>query len=189
MPHDPAAPQPRIRRIPTAGLRPDEIATIRALLVRAFGTDPEEAFTDDDWEHALGGVHFVVDVNSVIVAHAAVVEREIQIGDAPLRTGYVEAVATSPAHQGVGFGSLLMDAVNAWIKSDFELGVLGTGRQAFYERSGWLRWQGPSLVRVPGGAKRTPEDDAYLMVLGTPLSPPFDRASAISCDWRCGDVW
>jgi len=26
-------------------------------LAEAFGNDEEERFTDDDWEHALGGLH------------------------------------------------------------------------------------------------------------------------------------
>ncbi len=188
---DPAdAPRPpRLRTIVTADLDPDETAATRELLVRAFAFDPEEAFTDADWDHAVGGVHFVLDLSGEIVAHASVVEREIHIGDVPLRTGYVEAVATSQAHQGVGLGSLVMNAANAHIQAGYELGALGTGRQSFYERLGWLRWAGPSFVRAPGGLDPTPDDDQYLMVLRTPSSPPFDRHSKISCDWRHGDVW
>ena len=36
----------------------------------AFGDDEEERFGDDDWAHALGGVHVVLDVDGEIVAHA-----------------------------------------------------------------------------------------------------------------------
>ena len=38
----------------------------------------------------------LLEIDGQIVAHAAVVEREIHIGDRTLRTGYVEAVATAP---------------------------------------------------------------------------------------------
>ncbi len=168
---------------------PHEIAAIRVLLERAFGSDEVERFTDDDWDHAVGGVHFVLDLDGEIIAHASVVERELHVDDRPLRTGYVEAVATAPDRQGAGFGSLLMADVTAWIRDRFELGALGTGRQGFYERQGWLTWVGPSFVRTRDGLRQTPEEDGYIMVLPTPSSPPIDLTVAISCDWRPGDVW
>ena len=134
----------------------------------AFGTDEEEAFTDDDWEHAIGGLHFVCDLDGEVVAHASVVERELHVGGRALRTGYVEAVATAPDRQGAGFGSLVMAEANAYIRDAFELGGLGTGRQAFYERLGWRTWTGPSAVRTAEGVRPTPDDDGYIMVLTTP---------------------
>jgi aminoglycoside 2'-N-acetyltransferase I len=179
----------RLRRLSTPELTPSELVAIRSLLERAFGSDEEERFTDADWDHSLGGIHFVLDVAGEIVAHASVVERELHIGGRPLRTGYVEAVATEPDRQGAGFGSLLMAAVTSWIKDRFELGVLGTGRQRFYQRLGWLTWIGPSSVRMGDREQPTPEDDGYLMVLPTPSAPPLDLALPISCDWRPGDVW
>ncbi len=180
---------PRLRRLATTELTTEEVAAIRAIMHDAFGSDEEERFTDDDWDHALGGVHFVLDVAGVVVTHAAVVERSLWVADRPLRTGYVEAVATAPAHQGAGHGTLVMTDVTAWIRERYELGCLGTGRHAFYERLGWRTWQGPSSVRMAEGAEPTPEDDGYLMVLATPSSPPLDFASPISCEWRPGDVW
>ncbi len=180
---------PRLRRLSTQDLTPQEVAAIRELLVRAFGSDEVERFTDDDWDHAVGGVHFVLDLNGEVIAHASVVEREIHVDDHPLRTGYVEAVATAPDRQGAGFGSLLMADVTSWIMDRFELGALGTGRQRFYERQGWLIWAGPSSVRSSEGPRRTGDEDGYIMVLPTPSSPPLDLTASISCEWRPGDVW
>ena len=180
---------PRLRRLATTELTTEEVAAIRAIMHDAFGSDEEERFTDDDWDHALGGVHFVLDVAGVVVTHAAVVERSLWVADRRLRTGYVEAVATAPADQGAGHGTLVMADVTAWIRERYELGCLGTGRHTFYERLGWRTWQGPSSVRMAEGAQPTPEDDGYLMVLATPSSPPLDFASPISCEWRPGDVW
>ena len=180
---------PRLRRLATTELTTEEVAAIRAIMHDAFGSDEEERFTDDDWDHALGGVHFVLDVAGVIVTHAAVVERSLRVADRPLPTGYVEAVATAPAHHGAGHGTLVMTDVTAWIRERYELGCLGTGRHAFYKRLGWRTWRGPSSVRMAEGAEPTPEDDGYLMVLATPSSPPLDFASPISCEWRPGDVW
>ena len=103
-----------------------------------------------------------------IVTHASVVERELHLGDTPVRTGYVEAVATDPSHQGLGYGSLVMTDVTAHIRERFELGALGTGRHHFYERLGWRTWQGPTFLRTADGPRRTVEDDGYLLVLETP---------------------
>lgn len=165
------------------------MAAIRAILVAAFGDDEEERFRDEDWVHALGGCHFVLQLDGAIVAHASVVERDVHVGGRPLRAGYVEAVATAPAHQGAGLGSVIVEDVNDFIRASYELGVLGTGRNSFYERLGWQTWRGPSSVRTAAGDRRTPEEDGSILVLGTPSSPPLDLAAPISCDWRPGDVW
>ena len=179
----------RLRRLPTDELTPSEIATIRALMEVAFGSDEDDRFTDDDWGHAIGGVHVVLELDGEIVAHASVVERDIHVGGRPLRTGYVEAVATAPDRQGVGLGSVVMTRVSDDIRERFELGALGTGRQSFYERLGWRVWEGPSSVRAPDGDRRTPDDDGFIMVLATPTSPALDLTAPISCDWRPGDAW
>ena len=179
----------RRRRLRTDQLTAAEITQIRRLLIAAFGTDPEEAFTEDDWQHAVGGVHFVLQAGGAIVSHASVVERTLRVDGRPLRTGYVEAVATSPAHQRRGFGTTVMRDVAAYITDEFELGALGTGSHGFYERLGWVTWRGPSSVRTPTGPVPTPDDDGYILVLPTPTSPPLDLDAPISCDWRPGDVW
>ena len=87
----------RLRQLSTPELTRSEVAASRALMDAAFGSDEEEGFSDDDWQHAVGGVHFVLELDGEIVAHAAVIEREIHVGGQALRTGYVEAVATAPA--------------------------------------------------------------------------------------------
>ena len=180
---------PRVRRLTSDALTVDEIAEIRALMTAAFGDDEEERFGDSDWEHALGGSHVVVDVEGRIVAHAAVVERDLHVAGRPIRTGYVEAVATSPDRQGSGFGTLAMVEIGSIIAAEFELGALGTGGHHFYERLGWRTWRGPSFVRTATGDEETPDDDGYIMVLVTPTTGPLDPTTTISCDWRAGDVW
>jgi aminoglycoside 2'-N-acetyltransferase I len=155
----------------------------------AFGSDEEDRFTEDDWQHAIGGMHFVLDVGGEIVAHASVVRRELHVDGQPLRTGYVEAVATAPAHQGQGLGTKVMEDVGSYIQEGFDVGALGTGSHGFYERLDWLTWRGPSSVRTPTGKLLTPDDDGYIMVLRTPSSPAFEPTVPISCEWRPGDVW
>ena len=102
-----------LRDLPTRSLTDPELAALRALMDAAFGTDPEHGFADSDWEHALGGRHFVLEVDGQIVSHASVVERALEIGGRPLRTGYVEAVATAPGMERRGHGSAVMTASTA----------------------------------------------------------------------------
>jgi aminoglycoside 2'-N-acetyltransferase I len=186
-PYDPGVPQ-RLRTVSTDGLAPTELRAIRVVMNVAFGTG-EQAFADEDWAHALGGLHVVLDLDGEIISHASVVERALEIGGRPYRTGYVEAVATDPRRQGQGHGTLVMEAATSYIRTTFDLGALGTGRHAFYERLGWQTWQGPAFVRSPNGEQRTPDEEGYILVLRTPTSPPFDLTEKISCDWRPGDVW
>ena len=159
------------------------------MLDAAFGDDAEERFTDDDWDHAVGGVHFVLDVEGEIVTHASVVERDLHVGDRAVRTAYVEAMGTAPAQQGAGFGSMVMREVTAYIADRFELGALGTGRHAFYGRFGWQTWRGQTSVRTADGPRRTPEDDGFILVLLTAASMDLDLGATISCEWRPGEVW
>jgi len=67
--------------------------------------------TEGDWQHALRGTHFLLELDTEIVAYASVAERQLEVGSRQLRTGYVEAVATAVPHQRRGLGSLLMTAV------------------------------------------------------------------------------
>jgi aminoglycoside 2'-N-acetyltransferase I len=119
---------PRIRRIATDGLTPSEIASIRQLLWSAFaGEDP---MSEEDWEHAIAGEHFVAEVDGEIVGYASVAERELRISGQPCRAGYVEAVATVRAWQHRGIGTAIMLAVGRYMDETFELGALGTGVHA-----------------------------------------------------------
>lgn len=181
--------QPTILKLPTNALSTKQTADIRELLWSAFADDEHGAFTEDDWQHAIGGIHFVAVLDDEIVCHASVVERELHVAGVPLRTGYVEAVATAPPRQGQGLGTAVMHEVGRLIKATYELGALGTGSQGFYERFGWKIWRGPSSVRMKHGDQRTPDEDGYIMALLTPRMPRVDLDSPISCEWRPGDVW
>lgn len=180
---------PGVRQLSTDQLTAAEVARIRVLLWAAFADDEHGAFTEEDWQHSIGGTHFVLYVGGIILCHASVVERELQVDGRPLHTGYVEAVATAPDHQRRGYGSTVMRAVNGYIADNFELGALGTGSQGFYECLGWKIWRGPSFVRRPESDERTPDEDGYILVLPTPSSPGLDLSAPISCEWRPGDVW
>jgi aminoglycoside 2'-N-acetyltransferase I len=172
--------------VDTHALSDSHLAAIRRLLDEAFAGE----LTDDDWQHALGGWHALIEEAGQVVAHAAVVERHLLVGDRSVRAGYVEAVAVTPARQRTGLGSSVMRAISALIRERFELGALSSGEWGFYERLGWERWRGPTWVRrADGQIVRTPDEDEGVMVLKTERSGTLDVRQSIVCDERVGDSW
>lgn len=161
-------------------------AGLRDLLDAAF-----DDFSDDDWDHGLGGVHAAVLDHDELVAHAAVVPRSIDAGGRTFPdAGYVENVATRPDRQGAGAGTAAMATIGEVLHERHELGVLSTSSHAFYERLGWERWRGPSSVRLPDGSLvRTADEDDGIMVLRFGASATLDLDGPIACDARTGDDW
>jgi aminoglycoside 2'-N-acetyltransferase I len=169
----------------TADLGAATLAEARELMDAAFAG----RFDDDDWEHALGGIHAVVREEGVLVAHGSVVGRRLLYGGRALRTGYVEAVAVAPDRRGRGHAGAVMEALERVIRGAYELGALSASELGVphYEGRGWLVWEGPLSVLAPDGIARTEEDDGSVYVL--PVSAELDRSAPLACDWRAGDVW
>ena len=163
----------------------ERLTRIRRLLDLAFAG----RLTDDDWEHALGGRHVIVEIDGELVAHGAVVERRLEVGERELRTGYVEAVATHPAHRRRGHGSRAMAELARIIRRDFEMGALSTGAHGFYARHGWERWRGPTWVRDGERRLRSADEDDGIMVLRFGPSAGVELTAPITCRARSGDDW
>jgi aminoglycoside 2'-N-acetyltransferase I len=177
---------PVVRLCLSGELDPSDRTAIRSLLDAAFAGD----FSDDDWAHALGGTHAIVEADGAVIAHASVVPRVLDIGTHRVRAGYVEAVAVLPTRQSTGLGTAIMRVLAEVIEREFELGALSTGELRFYEGLGWERWRGPTWVRhTHGRLERSPDDDDSLMILRTPTSPPIDLFAPLTCDARPGDPW
>lgn len=159
------------------------------MVIDAFDGD----FADDDWEHALGGMHALICQRGEVIGHAAVVQRRLYYGDVALRCGYVEAVAVAQDHRGQGLGGVLMDAVEQVVRGGYHLGALGASElgEPLYTSRGWIQWKGPTSVLAPGGRVPTPDDDGCVFVLvgDLPAQVTLDPTAAIACDWRNGDVW
>ena len=117
--------EPTIRLIRTDDLRPEEVASLRALFDAAW-SNKDGRFSEDDWTSASGGTHVIASIGDRIVSHASVVDRVLETGDLALRTGYVEAVATWPEHQGAGHATRVMRAVGELL-GGYGLGALDTG--------------------------------------------------------------
>jgi aminoglycoside 2'-N-acetyltransferase I len=120
-----------VRRLASDELSSAEAAVLRELFRAAWEANSEE-FTDEDWDHAVGGLHFLLEEGGAIVAHASVVERELDTSAQRLATGYVESVATSPIHQRRGYGSVLMREVDEYIDQN----CVGAVRRADRDRPG-----------------------------------------------------
>ena len=161
------------------------LSEVRQLVVDAF----DGGFSEDDWQHSLGGRHVIGSEAGAVVSHAAVVARTIDVGDDSFAAGYVEGVATRSDRQRQGLGALVMTEAAGVIRREFALGVLSTSSQEFYESLGWERWQGPTFVRTDGRLVRTEEEDDGVMVLRFGPSEAVDPTAAISCDSRSGDDW
>jgi aminoglycoside 2'-N-acetyltransferase I len=169
----------------TAALSTSFLHDVRALLDTAFEGD----FTDEDWNHAIGGVHVWLIGARGLISHGSLVERTLVCSGQTLRVGYVEALATAAAHRREGHGAAVMKHIGELIGDRYPLGVLSTGSHGFYKPLGWETWRGPTSVDGPGGRERTPDDDGDVMILRTSRSPRLDLAGEIVCDWRPGDVW
>jgi aminoglycoside 2'-N-acetyltransferase I len=171
--------------LPTSEVPSSLMPRIRQLLDEAFGGE----FSDDDWEHCLGGWHVLITDDGLPLAHAAVVPRVLEIGGVRWRCGYVEGVATRPRSQGQGLGSSVMQRLGMLVRAEFGIGALSTCAHGFYARHGWERWQGPTYVRRGSRLVRTEDEDAGIMVLRFGPSLRVSLTESISCDERAGDDW
>ncbi len=167
----------------TGELSAAELHAVRGLLDEAF-----DDFTDQDWDHALGGQHALAVQEGLVVAHGALVMRRTLHRGMSLRTGYVEAVAVHPEHRRAGHAGAVMAALER-LAPAYELLALSASGEgaALYQARGWQRWRGPSAVLSPKGLVPTPDDDGSIYVFGARVD--LDLDDRIACDWREGDVW
>jgi len=174
-----------VRVVHTADIDAATLTAARLLLDHAFG----EGFTDDDWDHALGGIHALVWDSGELVGHAALVQRRLLHCGRALRAGYVEGVGVRVNQRRRGHAAAMMAALERVVRGAYDLCALSASEAGagFYAARGWQRWQGPTSALTPGGVERTEEEDGSIYVL--PVAVPLDLAGALTCDWRDGDVW
>lgn len=159
---------------------------LRVLWDRAF----DDGFSEEDADHAYGGVHVLMRDGDHLVGHASAVPRRLRFGEAPWRTvAYVEGVATDPERRGEGIGRSVMGRLHQEMAARWAVAMLSTGRATgFYETLGWDRWQGLSYTQLPHGV--VPDDEhGGLMVLRLDPSAVPDLTVAVTCEDRSGDAW
>ncbi|GGU99029.1 aminoglycoside 2'-N-acetyltransferase [Streptomyces spectabilis] len=175
--------QTALRTAHTAELAPADLAAARALMDLAFDGD----FSDEDWDHGLGGLHALVhDADGELLAHGSVVQRRVLHNGRSLRVGYVEAVATRPDRQRQGLGAQVMSALEGIVERAYDLGVLSPSEEGekLYLAHGWRTWPGLVGTLGPEGVEEMPDEDAP-MLYGADLDP----AHPLLIDWRDGDVF
>jgi aminoglycoside 2'-N-acetyltransferase I len=108
-----------------------------------------------------------------------------------LRTAYVEAVATAPAHQRQGFGTAILRHLMRIVGMDstWQLSALSPSDPAFYERLDWTLWRGPLAIRRGRLLEPTPPDEQVMIyrLPGTPTA--LDTTSLLTAEWRRGELW
>jgi len=169
----------------TADLGPSRLAAARALLDAVFAGE----LTEEDSEHALGGVHALAWEDGELVGHAAVVQRRLLHGGRALRAGYVEGVGVRPDRRGRGHGAAVMAQAERVVLAAYDLGALGStdGALGFYAERGWRTWEGPLRALTPEGVVPTDDEAGGILVLEAGV--PLDLAGTLTCDWRDGDAW
>jgi aminoglycoside 2'-N-acetyltransferase I len=169
----------------TSDLDAATLAAARKVVVEAF----RGGWSDEDWEHSLGGVHAIVWEDGEVVAHGSVVQRRMLHGGRSLRTGYVEAVGVRADRRGRGHATALMQALERVIRGAYVLGALCATEQAagLYAGLGWQLWEGPTATLTRTGVERTPDEDGAVYVL--PVSAELDLTGELVCDLRDGDAW
>ena len=125
-------------------------------------------YTDSDWEHALGGMHAIIQYRGALIAHASVVQRRLLHEGAALRCGYVEGVAVREDWRGQGLAHAVMDAIEQVIRGAYQVGALSASPagERIYRPRGWLHWQGLTSGLAPSGPIRTPDYALDLRVAG-----------------------
>lgn len=131
--------------------------------------------------------HVLGRLGGVLVSHALWITRWLQVrGKSPMRTAYVEGVATDKPQRGKGFASKVMTTLVAQIK-DYDIGALSPADTTLYQRLGWEYWLGPLYARKEGGWILVSEESA--MIYRTPKTPRLDIRGPLSIEWRVGDIW
>ncbi|MFE1404383.1 GNAT family N-acetyltransferase [Streptomyces sp. NPDC058770] len=199
---------PALRTAHTHQLAPAALDEIRAFLDTAFEGD----FSDEDWDHALGGIHAYIRDDSGVLAHGSVGQRRVVRAGRSYRIGYVEAVAVRADRRREGLGGRVMAALEQVVDRAYAFAALSASEEgaAMYAGRGWWVWPGRIAVQGPHGIERLPEEEGSTYVRGVaggalpvpsgdltagrPEVPPAGPEGlsadpgALVFDWRDGDV-
>lgn len=170
--------RPKILVVPNDALTAAQYTAIVELCSRAY----EEEFSE--YMQALaGGTHLLIHEDDVLVSHACWVDRWLQqAGHEPLRTAYVEAVATAQERRGLGYARTLMHEIVERTQ-EYALAALSPADTRLYELQGWLPWRGPLSVRTDEGEEPAPEEE--ILYRTTRHTPDWlDPDAPLSCEHR-----
>jgi aminoglycoside 2'-N-acetyltransferase I len=169
----------------TEQLGEEELGELKAMLTSVFG---EERYTEEAWEHCLGGVHYLLRYGDQLVAHGALVPRDLRQGGKVLHGVYGESMATLKDWRRRGFGSVIVAMATAEIRRNYDIGVFAASKYEFYQRLGWQKWRGPTFVETEHGIEaKGPERGAVMFRL--PDNSDVDPDADLTTLSRSGDDW
>ncbi|THA72050.1 GNAT family N-acetyltransferase [Streptomyces sp. A0642] len=181
--------EPTLHTEHTCRLARPALDEIHAFLDSAF----EGGFSEEDWDHTLGGLHACVRDGSGLLAHGSVVQRRVVHAGRSRRIGYVEGVAVRADRRREGLGGQVMAALEEVVDGAYAFGALSASAAgaALYTGRGWTVWPGRIAVQGSHGVERLPEEEGSTYVQGVAGAVvPSDGTAArtLVFDWRDGDV-
>jgi len=125
-------PLPQITVAQADGLSIGLHAEIRDLCARAYGEQIDHLLAT-----FVNPTHVLASLEGALVSHALWVTRWLQQAERlPLRSAYVEMVATDPTYQKRGLATAVMSRLANEI-AQYDLGALCPARPDVYSRLGW----------------------------------------------------
>ena len=178
--------EPLLHTAHTYELPPPLLDRIRAFLDTAF----EDGFSDDDWDHTLGGIHAYLTDRSGILAHGSVIQRRVIRAHRSYRIGYVEGVAVRADRRREGLGGRVMTALEGVIDGAYAFGALSSSDSGtrLYAAHGWQLWTGRVGAQGLGAVVPLPDEEGSVYLRGAAGRPPPSPARKLIFDWRDGDV-
>lgn len=175
-----------VRTAPTHGVGAARLHSVREMLDTAFDGD----FSDEDWDHALGGVHAWIEDGRGVAAHGAVVLRRVLHRGRSYRVGYVEGVAVRGDLRRRGLGGAVMAELERVIDGAYAFGALSASDEgaALYRARDWRVWGGRLAVLGPEGIVRLAEEEGSVFLRPATGRTLPDAAAPLVFDWRDGDV-
>jgi len=134
-------------------------------------------------------VHVLGYVQGRLVSHALWLDRRMRVGGGPWQiAAYVEGVATHPDYEGRGYGSAVMRRLAQEI-GRYAFGALSPAVPEWYERLGWVRWQGPLLIERDSVVEVTTDPEEMVLIYRTPRTGALDLTATLTGEWRPFEPW
>ncbi|MET9374242.1 GNAT family N-acetyltransferase [Streptomyces sp. NPDC002992] len=170
----------------THQLGAERLRATRRMLDAAFDGE----FADEDWDHALGGIHAWIEDEHGIAAHGSVIMRRVLHNGRSHRVGYVEGVGVRADRRRQGLAGLVMAELERVIDGAYAFGALSASDEgaALYRARGWETWKGRIEALSPEGILHLPEEEGSTFLRSAAGRPLPDPAVALVFDWRDGDV-
>lgn len=129
-------------------------------------------------------LHFIAAAEGYVASHVSLWPQFFDFAGAQVQGGYIEDVATDPLHLGEDLAVRGMREAERRAR-DLGLGLLGlaTGLAGYYERLGWLLWDGEHHFRTSGREGVHLDQPLYLL----PLDAAGERittGSGVIQSWR-----